>query len=47
MRHGEGVETGECSRVLATPENAHTRTLLAAVPTLRTDRKRPLAAAGS
>ncbi|MGB8031301.1 MAG: ABC transporter ATP-binding protein [Terracidiphilus sp.] len=43
MRGGEVVETGECSRVLAAPEHAYTRTLLAAVPTLRTDRARPLA----
>jgi peptide/nickel transport system ATP-binding protein len=46
MRHGEVVETGECSRVLAAPKHAYTRTLLAAVPTLRTDRERPLAVAG-
>ena len=43
MRGGEVVETGECSRVLAAPEHPYTRTLLAAVPTLRTDRARPLA----
>jgi peptide/nickel transport system ATP-binding protein len=45
MRHGEVVEAGECSRVLAAPEHAYTRTLLAAVPTLRTNRERPLAVA--
>jgi peptide/nickel transport system ATP-binding protein len=45
MRRGEMVETGECKRVLAAPEHAYTRTLLAAVPTLRTDRARPLAVA--
>jgi peptide/nickel transport system ATP-binding protein len=45
MRCGEVVETGECGRVLAAPEHAYTRTLLAAVPTLRTDRARPLAVA--
>jgi peptide/nickel transport system ATP-binding protein len=45
MRAGEIVETGECGRVLAAPQHAYTRTLLAAVPTLRTDRARPLAMA--
>ncbi len=45
MRGGEIVEAGECSRVLAAPEHTYTRTLLAAVPTLRTDRERPLAVA--
>ena len=45
MRRGEMVETGECKRVLAAPEHAYTRTLLAAVPTLRTNRERPLAVA--
>jgi peptide/nickel transport system ATP-binding protein len=45
MRRGEVVETGECGRVLAAPQHAYTRTLLAAVPTLRTDRERPLAVA--
>jgi peptide/nickel transport system ATP-binding protein len=45
MRAGEVVETGECGRVLAAPQHAYTRTLLAAVPTLRTDRTRPLAMA--
>jgi len=45
MRAGEIVETGECGRVLAAPQHTYTRTLLAAVPTLRTDRARPLAMA--
>jgi peptide/nickel transport system ATP-binding protein len=45
MRRGDVVETGECGRVLAAPQHAYTRTLLAAVPTLRTDRERPLAVA--
>ena len=43
MRAGEIVETGASARLLAWPEHAYTRTLLAAVPTLRTDRSRPLA----
>jgi peptide/nickel transport system ATP-binding protein len=43
MRGGEVVETGECGRVLGAPQHAYTRTLVAAVPTLRADRERPLA----
>jgi peptide/nickel transport system ATP-binding protein len=43
MRAGQVVETGSCERVLTAPEQAYTRSLLAAVPTLRTDRNRPLA----
>jgi peptide/nickel transport system ATP-binding protein len=43
MRAGEVVETGPCARLLTAPKHAYTRSLLAAVPTLRTDRDRPLA----
>ena len=43
MRAGQLVETGECSRLLTNPEHPYTKSLLAAVPTLRTDRARPLA----
>jgi peptide/nickel transport system ATP-binding protein len=43
MRAGEIIETGPCSRLLTAPEHPYTRSLLAAVPTLRTDRSRPLA----
>jgi peptide/nickel transport system ATP-binding protein len=43
MRAGQVVETGECRRLLTNPEHPYTRSLLAAVPTLRTDRARPLA----
>jgi peptide/nickel transport system ATP-binding protein len=43
MRAGQIVETGPCARLLTAPENDYTRSLLAAVPTLRTDRNRPLA----
>ena len=35
MRHGEIVETGASRKLLTTPEHAYTRSLLAAVPTLR------------
>jgi peptide/nickel transport system ATP-binding protein len=43
MRAGLIVETGPTKRILTAPEHAYTRSLLAAVPTLRTDRKLPLA----
>jgi peptide/nickel transport system ATP-binding protein len=43
MRRGLVVETGACGQVLTNPQNEYTQTLLAAVPTLRTDRHRPLA----
>jgi peptide/nickel transport system ATP-binding protein len=43
MRAGQVVESGSCARILSAPENPYTRSLLAAVPTLRTDRNRPLA----
>jgi peptide/nickel transport system ATP-binding protein len=43
MRAGEIVETGSCRRLLTNPEHPYTKSLLAAVPTLRTDRNRPLA----
>jgi len=45
MRRGEVVETGESGCVLTAPQHAYTRTLLAAVPTLRTNQERPLAVA--
>jgi peptide/nickel transport system ATP-binding protein len=47
MRAGLVVEEGACGKVLVEPENAYTKSLLAAVPTLRTDRARPLAQAQS
>jgi peptide/nickel transport system ATP-binding protein len=46
MRAGQVVETGPCARLLTAPEHPYTRSLLAAVPTLRTDRSRPLAMVG-
>jgi peptide/nickel transport system ATP-binding protein len=47
MRAGEVVETGPCARLLTAPQHAYTRSLLAAVPTLRTNRNRPLAMVGA
>ena len=43
MHAGQIVETGPCARLLTAPEHPYTKSLLAAVPTLKTDRKRPLA----
>jgi len=43
MRAGEIVEIGPVAQVLAQPQHAYTRALLASVPTMRTDRERPLA----
>ena len=46
MRSGEVVETGPSQRILTAPEHPYTRSLLAAVPTLVTDRSKPLAMVG-
>jgi peptide/nickel transport system ATP-binding protein len=43
MRAGNVVETGPCTKLLTQPEHAYTKSLLRAVPTLRTDREQPLA----
>jgi peptide/nickel transport system ATP-binding protein len=43
MRSGEIVETGPAARLLTAPQEAYTRNLLAAVPTMRSDRTQPLA----
>jgi len=43
MRTGVIVETGPCARLLTAPSHPYTQSLLAAVPTLRTDRSYPLA----
>jgi peptide/nickel transport system ATP-binding protein len=46
MRSGRILETGPVHDVLVHPREDYTRSLLAAVPTLRTDRNRPLAMIG-
>ena len=43
MRRGVVVETGPCHQLLTAPQDPYTKSLLAAVPTLRTDREKPLA----
>jgi len=43
MRSGKVVETGPTTRLLSAPTHPYTRSLLAAVPSLRTDRTKPLA----
>ncbi len=43
MRAGEIVETGPSRQLLTAPQHPYTKSLLAAVPTLRTDRNLPLA----
>jgi len=43
MRSGEVVETGPAQKILTAPNHPYTRSLLAAVPTLQTDRSKPLA----
>jgi peptide/nickel transport system ATP-binding protein len=46
MRAGQVVEEGAGEKLLTAPEHPYTKSLLAAVPTLRTDRSRPLAMVG-
>jgi len=46
MRAGEIVETGSSRQILTAPKHPYTKSLLAAVSTLRTDRNQPLAMVG-
>jgi len=46
MRRGEIVEMGASRDVLLNPQHEYTRSLLAAVPTMATDRERPLGKVG-
>jgi peptide/nickel transport system ATP-binding protein len=43
MRGGQVVESGRCMQLLTRPSHEYTKSLLAAVPTLKTDREKPLA----
>jgi peptide/nickel transport system ATP-binding protein len=43
MRHGLLLEAGSCEQVLKDPRHEYTKSLLASVPTMRTDRDQPLA----
>jgi peptide/nickel transport system ATP-binding protein len=43
MRHGQILETGSVNQVLTQPRHEYTRSLLASVPTMQTDREQPLA----
>ena len=42
MRSGQVLESGPSSLILSRPQHAYTRSLLGAVPTLKTDRDAPL-----
>jgi peptide/nickel transport system ATP-binding protein len=46
MRHGVLLETGTRQQVFRSPLHAYTRSLLGAIPTLETDRDKPLATLG-
>lgn len=43
MQRGEIVEQGAVGQLFREPEHPYTRKLLASVPTMKTDRSRPLA----
>ena len=46
MRGGAVLEEGQAAQILTQPGHEYTKSLLAAVPTLSTDRNRPLAVVG-
>ena len=43
MQHGKIIETASTHEIFTNPQHPYTRSLLAAAPTMRTDRSRPLA----
>jgi peptide/nickel transport system ATP-binding protein len=43
MQHGEIVEQASAPTLFQRPQHPYTRSLLAAAPTMQTDRDRPLA----
>ena len=47
MRKGKIVEIATCAQLFSNPQHPYTRSLLAAVPTMRSLRDRPLAAPGN
>ncbi|MGP8252257.1 MAG: hypothetical protein ACLQHF_09500 [Terracidiphilus sp.] len=46
MRGGLALEEGPSAQMLTRPQHDYTKSLLAAVPTLKTDRDKPLAVVG-
>jgi peptide/nickel transport system ATP-binding protein len=42
MQHGEIVEQASAAQIFGSPQHPYTRRLLASVPTMRTDRSKPL-----
>jgi peptide/nickel transport system ATP-binding protein len=42
MQHGEIVEQASAVQIFGAPQHPYTRRLLASVPTMRTDRTKPL-----
>ena len=46
MRGGLVLEEGPSAQLLTRPQHTYTKSLLAAAPTLKTDRDKPLAVAG-
>jgi peptide/nickel transport system ATP-binding protein len=47
MRKGKIVEIATCAQLFSNPQHPYTRSLLAAVPTMQSDRDKPLAVAGN
>jgi len=47
MRKGKIVEIATCAQLFSNPQHPYTRSLLAAVPTMQSDRDKPLAVTGN